>query len=868
MKQMQAFSAICLCALLALGLLSCQQGDRTRGPVPPDAPYKNPSVPVADRVEDLLSRMSLDEKIAQLNAGTAPIPEGGLGVGSFGFMTMHLSIPEAVAEYNTLQRQQIEHTRLGIPATRSAEALFAYMGNGSTSFTQPIGLAATFDPQLVADMSAILAQETKSRGARRILAPVVNLTRDPRWGRTNETFGEDPYLSGLMGAAYVRAMEAANMSTMVKHFVANMGLDGQFTGPVDLSERVLREKYFPAFKACVEAGASSMMMAYNTLDGIPCATNSWLINEVVKGEWGFEGFVSTDGGSAQMIFDEQGLYDDSVTFAADLMNAGCDRASPSVFFQAPLKKAMEQGLVSPQRLDDALRRWLREKFENGLFEAPYADAAEAMRLNDAPEHRAKSLEIAKKALVLLKNERETLPFSKSVSKVAVVGPLADWLMVGHYGGYGRPEVTMVEGLRELLPDAEVVMERGIEMSSFAYPSLTRPYLQGTIKGEYFANPDLAGAPVMVRSETSIDYDWKYGSPEGLPHDNFSVRWTGRFQSPVSRKVKMSTTMDDGARLWINGELVIDRWSGGSKRLAEAEVALEQGQVYEFKMEYYDGEFAAAAQLGWDLDLEVNLPRAMEAAQAADVVIAVVGMYENENVDRTDLDLAPEQEQLILELAKLDKPLVIVIQSGTVITTHDWIDQVDAVMVAWYPGCEGGRAMAQALFGDYNPGGKLPITFPKVTGQVPLNYNMNPKGKASIRFIGDMNEPQFAFGHGLSYTQFEYRDLALSADVIGMQDTLRVSFTVTNTGDLAGEEVPQLYLHDRLASVTQPRMKLSGFTRVALAPGESQTISLKLAPDQLKIWDQDMKHRIEPGDMEVMIGAASDDIRLKATFRVE
>jgi beta-glucosidase len=856
--------AILLTFSSLLCLLNCQQSPqspRVQTPV-----YQNPDYTAKERARDLVSRMTLEEKLAQFTGSMKPV-KSDPGVGTFGFMTMHLPIREAVEEYNTLQHHQIENTRLGIPATRSGEGIFAYMGNGSTSFPQSIAVAATFDPDCVSRMATVLSVELKSRGIRRVLAPVVNLTRDPRWGRANETYGEDPYLSGLFGSAYIRVMEAAGLETMVKHFVANMGLDGQFTGPVHFSERLLRETYFPAFKACIEAGASSVMMAYNSLNGIPCATHKWLITDILKGEWGLQGYVSTDGGSSQLIYDDHGIYETPEELAVALMHAGCDKSSPDWFFQEPLKNALHAGLVSEERIDDAVYRILLQKIETGLFESPYADPDEAVQVNNHPDHRRESLDIARKSLVLLKNEHHTLPFSKEIEKIAVVGPLADWLLVGHYGGYGRHEVTVLEGVKSLLPHAQVTYAKGTDMRYFAYPAIDSTHLVGSITAEYYANPDLSGDPAFIRQENRIEHDWKSGSPKGLPKDHFSARWSGKFKSPVTRTVTFGTTIDDGARLWIDDNLVIDRWSGGARRLAEATVRLEKGRIYDFTMEYYDSEFNAYAQLGWDVDLEENIPQAVQAAGDADAIIAVMGMYENEGLDRADLDLAPEQETLIQKLAKLDKPLVVVLQSGTVITMRDWIDKVDAVMVSWYPGCEGGHAIAEAIFGDVNPGGKLPVTFPQVTGQVPLNYNRLPKGKKSITFLGVGNNPEFCFGHGLSYTQFKYSDLHLSAAEIAQTESLTLSFIVHNTGNRPGDEVAQLYIHDRYASVSQPLQKLSDFKRITLDPGESQEITFNLTPEKLKIWDIDMNHTVEPGDFEIMVGASSQDIRLKDTFRV-
>lgn len=849
--------------LLFLWLFAHLQGRAQDVPI-----YKDTSYTYAERAEDLLQRMTFEEKIAQLQGQMHLAEPGGTGVGSFGFMSKDSDIAASTKEYNAYQRAQIENTRLGIPATRSGEGLFAYMGNGSTSFPPPLGIAASFDPELSAQVASVLAQELKSRGIRRVLAPVLNLTRDPRWGRTNETYGEDPYLIGLMGAAYVREMEAAGLSTMIKHFVANMGLDGQFTGPVHFTERHLREYYFPAFKTCIDAGASSVMMAYNSLDGIPCATNPWLIKDILKGEWGLKGYVSTDGSSSTFILEEAGLYKSPKELAAALMNAGCDKSSPSSFFQEPLQEAIQEGLVPEARLDDAVGRVLLQKLETGLFEQPYADPEAAVRLNNHPDHRAVARSAAEKALVLLKNDNQCLPFSESIEEIAVVGPLADWLMVGHYGGFGREEVTVLDGIRARLPDATVTYEKGVDMQYFGYPAIDQRHLNAPVKAAYFDNNSLKGQPVAIREEPKIEHDWTTNRPEGIPPSKFSARWTGAFTSPVSGPVTFGVTMDDGARLYLDGSLLIDEWKGGGRRMKEAVVELEQGRSYNFTLEYFDGGFGTYIQLGWDIDESINISKAIAAAQKADAIVVVAGMYENENWDRTDLDLSEPQEALIRAMAALEKPLVVVLQSGTVLTMYDWIDAVDAVLMAWYPGCEGGHAIAAALFGDYNPGGKLPITFPKVTGQVPLNYNRHPKGKKAIEFIGDFNAPLFAFGHGLSYSQFEYTGLELSSTTIQVGDTLTIEFQVTNTSERIGEEVVQLYLHDTYASVVQPIKKLVGFKRLAIAPGATKTITLQVLPEQLKVWDINMEHVVEPGQFDLMVGASSEDIRLNTTFKVQ
>ncbi len=837
-----------------------------KGTVPEDALYKNPRVDIEKRTDDLIARMTIDEKLAQLCYREDTISGSEYGVGFFGFMTSHLSPSEAAREYNAFQKHQVEKTRLGIPAFRSGEGIYTYMGNGSTSFPQPIGLASSFDPEVVAGMAEILAKELGSRGIRLVYSPVVNLARDSRWGRTNETYGEDPYLSSVMGTVYVKSMEAAGISAMPKHFVANIGLDGKFSGPVHFSERLLRENYFPAFKACFDAGASAVMMAYNTLDGIPCTINKWLITDILKNEWGFKGFVRADGGAMDIVYEAFGTHETPELLAADAINAGCDVSSPSWFYLEPLKKALKQGIISESIIDESVRRVLRQKFESGLFENPYADPDYAGQVNNAPEHRMAALEASRKSLVLLKNDGNVLPFNKNVRKVAVTGPLGDWLIVNHYGGYGRPEVTVLDGIKNLLPNAEVNYQKGVEMQYFAYPAIDERFITGKIKAEYFNNVDLQGKPLVIKYENKIEYDWKEKSPEGMPADNFSVRWTGKIRSPVTGKVKIGATVDDGVRLWLDDKLIIDMWSGGARRLAECEVNLEKNKIYDFKMEYFDNGFRAYAQLGWDVDVNMNITKAVELAKQSDVIVAVVGMEEDENEDRANLDLSEEQEALIHALAKLDKPLVVVIQSGTVITMNNWISEVPAVMVAWYPGCEGGNAIAEAIFGEFSPGGKLAVTFPKVTGQVPLNYNHLPEKPGDV-FIGYGNEPLFCFGHGLSYANFEYSDLRLSKSAIEKDEPLIITFNVKNTGERQGDEVPQLYIHDKYASVSQPVKKLVDFKRITLRKGESKTITFALSSDKLKIWDINMNHVVEPGEFEIMIGSSSCDIRLKESFWV-
>ena len=824
--------------------------------------YKNPDLSIEKRVDALLSQMTMEEKIGQLTHGDY-VKDSDYNFGFFGFMNNGLNAYEGAEEYNKKQKEFLSHNRLGIPAIKSGEALFAYLGNGSTAFPQSIALASSWDPEVVSKMADALGDEIVARGIRQIYAPNINIARDSRWGRTGECYGEDPYLMSKMGVAYCKEMKKKRILTCPKHWAANMGLDGKFGAQVHFTERLLRDIYFPAFKACVqEGGANLIMMAYNTIDGIPCHANKWMMTDVLKGEWGFDGFVVSDGGSEQITFEAMGVAKTKMDLFVRSFNAGCDISD----FNNYIPEALRQGLIGKDRIDDAVRRVLRQKFKSGIFENPYVDPEKASKINDCDQHRQLSLELAKKCMVLLKNENNVLPFKKDVKSVAIVGPMSDWLLINHYGGFGRKEKTIKDGIKKLLPNVKIYYEKGAELAYCAYPAIHPENFIGGLKGEYFDNVNLEGKPKYVRMDPKIEFNWKDSSPEGLPHDNFSIRWTGKLKSPVNGTYHIGGTADDGFRLYIDGKKIIDMWVGGNRRLKDTTFHFEKNKIYDIKMEYFENRFSAFAQLGWDVDPYIDIPKAIEAVKKSDIAIVAVGMRDDENGDRADLNLNDEQEMLIREVAKTGKPFVVVIQTGTVITMHNWIEKAPAVMVAWYPGEEGGNAIAQTLFGDNNPGGKLPVTFPQTTGQVPINYDHFPY-KSSDVYLGIGNEPLFPFGHGLSYTTFEYTHAKISNDKIKMDDSLTVRVDIKNTGPYDGDEIVQLYIHPLVSSVCQPVMRLKGFSRISLKKGETKNISLTLVPDDLKIWNINMKFVVEPGVFDLMVGSSSKDIRYKTQFEV-
>jgi len=841
--------------------------------------YKDAKAPIEKRVADLLKRMTIDEKLAQLNFydDTTQMKNG---CGFFGFMNNSLVPRQAAEQYNAFQKFLLTKTKLGIPAFRTGESLFTYMGNGATSFPQSIGMAATWDTTCMRLMADALSEEVKSRGIREVFAPVVNIARDSRWGRTGETYGEDPFLTSAFGVAYCKVYEGKGILTMVKHFAANMGLDGKFASPVHFSERLMREIYFPAFKACFQRGGSkSVMMAYNTFDGVPCTMNKWMMTDIIKNEWKFDGIIGSDGGGIDIAQEAFGLDTSRSNLVARAMNAGCDYAlSGYEFYFDAMKIALKEGKVKESQIDEAVRRVLRQKFAKGLFETPYADPDYAEKINNSKEHRQLALELSKKSIVLLKNQNHTLPFSKNAKKILVTGALGDKRLINHYGGWGREEVSVLQGIKNLLPEAQVVYRQGAGVGFTYLPAMDKKYFfhdengqrKSGLKAEYFKTKKCEGVPEITRIDANIDFNWGGGSPEaGFNPDAFSVRWTGKFKAPYSGRYIFNAHADDQLSVYIDGKLIVDMTQGTRNAffVQTGQITLEKDKEYEIKAEFDENGGAAFATLGWDVDRFSLIPAALAEAKNSDAIVVVVGMRDDENADRASLDLDDAQEKLILELAATGKPIAVVIQSGTVITMYNWVEHTPAILMAWYPGCEGGNAIAQTLFGDNNPGGKLPITFPRVTGQVPLNYNHLP-WKPNDSYIGYGNDPQFEFGFGLSYTTFEFSNMKLSKEKISAKDSVIVSVDVKNTGSLAGDQVVQLYIHDELASVSRPVKELKGFQRISLNAGETKTVKIQIIPEDLQMLNEAMKYVIEPGDFKIMIGASSADIKFEMMLKVE
>lgn len=865
-------------------------------------PYQDPTLPVETRVADLLARMTPDEKFRQLFmvAGDLGSDSTRFSAGIFGFQLHTASQggdatgqllsygagPDArrtLEKVNDTQRFFMERTRLKIPMLPFDEALHGLVRSGATAFPQSITMAASFDTTLMAQVSAAIADETKARGIRMVLSPVVNLATDVRWGRVEETYGEDPLLASWMGATYVKAMESHGIITTPKHFVANHGDGGRDSYPAFHSERLLRETYFKPFKACIQqGGARSIMTSYNSLDGRPCSANSWLLNDVLRTDWGFRGFVISDAaatGGANVLHFTARDYEDA---GKQSVENGQD-----VIFQTDIahyelfKKPFLDGTVRQGAIDSAVANVLRMKFELGLFDAPYQSDS-LLKVLYMEKHRELAYEMAVKGAVLLKNANAVLPLAESTKRVLVIGPDAREARLGGYSGPGNAPMSMRDGLRQRLQGkADVLFAHGPGRTTErlqAVPATVLFHSDGHklkpgLRGSYFNGIDLTVSPALTRIDERIDFNWTlYGPDPRIAFDHFGVVWEGLIEMPEQCDCAIGVEGNEGYRLYLNGELVIDRWNEQGYSLTTVRHDFKPGERTPLRIEYR--ERAGNARFRLVLETEESLTQngdrideAQHLADSCDFVVVVGGIEEGEFRDRSSLEL-PGYQQLMIDLC-LDsgKPVIVVLVGGSAITMDNWIDEVGAVLMAWYPGEAGGLAIADLLLGTRNPSGKLPITFPRSEGQLPLNYNHFPTGRGDD-YVDGTGHPLFPFGYGLSYTSFEYSDLKLSRSTFTAKEPLILSFKLKNTGAVAGEEVVQLYTHDELASVARPVKELKGFQRVALAPGETKTVSFTLDASMLTLFNEAMEEVTEPGMFRVMIGGSSKDIRLRAMVELK
>lgn len=863
--------------------------------------YKKASLPISTRVQDLLSRMTPEEKFWQLfmiPGEIKDLQDTAYKNGLFGFQVSAeasgKSANNQILKYgvkenalvlakkiNKSQHYFIEQTRLGIPMIAFDETLHGLVRQGATVFPQSIALAATWDTLLMHHVANAIALETKIRGIRQVLSPVINLATDTRWGRTEETYGEDPFLSSAMGVAYIGAFERNNIIATPKHFIANVGDGGRDSYPIHYNERRLYENDFvPFINVIKKAGARSIMTAYNSVDGSPSSANNWLLNTTLKEKWGFKGFVISDAsavGGANVLHNTSKSYDES---GRQAIISGLDVIFQTAHEHGKLfMQPFLDGRIPISTIDSAVARVLLAKFELGLFENPYVSEVLIDSIS-FDKHKKLSEKAAIESLVLLRNEAKILPIQKNVARIAVIGTDA---IEGRMGGYSGPAteiVTILSGIKNLAKkrNIEVSYAAGSTRLPLDIQPIPTKYLS-TIQagkivtgllGEYYNNIEVSGKAIINRIDEQVDFNWTLFPPATeLTPDFYSARWTGNFTAPKTGKISFGLRGNDGYRLYINNELIIDRWLKQSFHTDLVDYHFEKGKPYPIRIEFKEPNSNAHIQLIWKVpnQEEKKWKEAVEIANKSDLVIFTAGIEEGEFRDRSSLALPGNQEKVLQEVLSTGKPVVVILIGGSAITMKNWLQKSAAVIDCWYPGEKGGDAIASVLFGEANPSGKLPISFVNSEGQLPLQYNHLPTGRGD-----DYNDqsglPLFPFGFGLSYTQFAYSDLQIDKKQMTGKDTAMASFQLKNIGEQDGDEVVQFYIHDELASVARPVMELKGFQRVSLKKGESKTIQFAISGELLEMYNLQMNKVVEPGTFRIMIGASSRDIRLKESIRIQ
>jgi beta-glucosidase len=831
---MKVCKAICVFLVLLCGIAS--------------ADYRDADAPLEDRVEDLLQRLTLEEKVSLCAGG----------------------------EY--MDTTAID--RLGVPSLKMADGPHGVRHDRATCFPTGVSIGSTWAPELIRLMGIALARETRARGRNMLLGPCVNIQRLPVGGRNFESFSEDPYLAARLAVAYVKGVQSQRVATSTKHYAANNQEWERTTISAEVGERALREIYLPAFKAAVqEADTWSIMAAYNKVNGHYCCANQHLLTGILKEEWGFRGFVVSDWSATHS------------TVKSAMAGLDLEMPGPGEYFSDALLEAVRNGEVPETVIDDKARRILRVVFLAGLFDG---DPAQKEAQLDTPQHRKLARMVASDGIVLLKNEGGALPLDgETMSKVAVLGPNAAEARLGGGGSSSVTpfyQVSVLDGIKQQSGGIAIGYAVGATLpgevaalpGKYLHPHGAPASLTG-LRGTYFDNPDLAGKPVLVRTDAAIDFDWQDGAPAaGLPEDSFSVRWEGRFIPPRTGVYSLGLLSDDGSRLFINNEMVVDHWSAHGPSTRTHTMRMEGGQPYDVRLEYFEEAGGARVTLGWTPP-EDHLREAVSLARAADAAVVCIGLswtIEGEGVDRQNMELPGAQAELIKAVAAVNDRTVVVFIGGTPIPMEDWIDDVEAVLFAGYPGQEGGHAVADVLFGKVNPSGKLPMTFPRALEDVPaMKTYPGSAGRARFedgvyvgyRYFDTYHvEPMFPFGHGLSYTSFEYENLEISPVRAGSGSAVKVGFDIINTGERVGQEVAQLYVHDRASRLGRPTKELKGFRKVRLAPGERRRVEFELGEEAWSYFDPLAGGWIvEPGTFDLFIGSSSRDLRLEGVFeRVE
>ncbi len=805
--------------------------------------YKDKNAPVEDRVESMLSSMTLSEKLEYIG-----------GVESFYIR----SVP-----------------RLELPKIKMSDGPVGVRTWGQTT-AYPTGIldAATWDTDLIEQLGEHLGMDARARGVHILLAPGVNIYRAPMCGRNFEYFGEDPYLAAQMATAYVKGVQSQRVVATVKHYAGNNQEWDRYNVSSDIDERTLQEIYLPAFKAAVkEGGAGAVMNSYNLINGVHATQNEHLNNEILKGAWGFDGILMSDWGSTH----------DGIAAA----KGGLDLEMPSAQYMTPttLQNGLNDGSITEEMIDDKVRRILRIIFRFGFYDQNQTDSSIPL---DNPESAATSLEVARSGIVLLKNQDSILPLSTSkIKSIAVLGPNANTFVAGGGSSYPSPfhYVSILKGIENIAGDNVQVNFvdnsgiGGIAAGSVFYTS--SDLTTRGLTGRYYKNQDLSGSSDYTRIDTLIDFHWS-GQPNvpDFPADHFSIRWTGYIKPEQTGTYVFSVKGDDGFRLWVGDQLIIDNWIDEAYTLKQGKIKLTKDVPYRVKLEYYENGGLAEITFGYRNETAED-EEVLNAAKSSDAVVVCAGFNsdtEGEGFDRP-FKLDPSQDSLIARVSRINSNTIVILEAGGNVDMSPWISSVKGLIHAFYPGQEGGTAIGEILFGITNPSGKLPASFEKAWEDNPTysNYYAN-NGSNHVKynegvFLGyryyttENIEPRFPFGFGLSYTTFEYSDMIVVADTINGQVKYTVSFSVKNTGNVAGAEVAQLYVHQNDIDI-RPYEELKDFAKVSLNPGDTKQVTFVLDENAFAYFKPELnKFGYDKATFELLVGSSSEDIRLQQSVEI-
>ncbi|MFC0776902.1 glycoside hydrolase family 3 C-terminal domain-containing protein [Flavobacterium sp. HJSW_4] len=826
-------------------------------------PYKNSNLPTEQRVNDLVSRMSLDEKINQLMDSAPAIDRLG------------------VPEYNWWNESLHGVARAGF----------------ATVFPQSISIASSWDRQLILDVATAISDEARAkhheylrRGQHGMYqgltfwSPNVNIFRDPRWGRGHETYGEDPFLTSQLGLNYVNGLQGTNdkylkVVATAKHYAVHSGPEpSRHFFDANTSDVDLYETYLPAFRTLVKEGhVYSVMGAYNRFRGESASASPFLFN-ILRNAWGFNGYIVSDCGAVTDIWKYHKITNDAASASALAVKNGLDLECGSSF--QSLKEAVDRKLITEADIDIAVKRLFTARFKLGMFDpdeiVPYAQIPFSTNNNAANDFLARTA--SQKSIVLLKNQNNTLPLSKNIKTVAVIGPNADDIqsLWGNYSGVPSNPITVLKGIQNKLePNAKVLYAKGTDLAKGVpkmniIPSVYFQNENGTqgLIGEYFDNKDWKGKPLFTRIDDNIDFEWDINTPDSrLKMGNYSVKWTGYLSVPKSETYNISEWSKPFMTVEIEGGKTTGGKNNHHPRFRPQKIDLEAGKKYKIEVKYQNFYGDAIAQLFWSEPRENLIQEAVQTANQADAVILVLGLNERlegeemkveadgfNGGDRTSLDLPANQEELMKAVKATGKPVILVLINGSALSVNWANDNLPAILTAGYPGQQGGNAIADVLFGDYNPAGRLPVTYYKSVDQLPKFENYDMEGRTYRYFH---KTPLYPFGFGLSYTTFKYSNLQLPKNFNSDAD-FKISVDITNTGDRDGDEVAELYVKDEKASTPRPICQLEGFERIHLKKGEKKTVTFTITPRQLSMINKKKQRVVEPGWFTISVGGKQPD----------